>query len=171
MMTHAILRSPSRRKCGSCILALLLLLLLSQSSEVQGTELLDLQADTFESTLKQFSPSQPAFVLFYAHWCPACNGFMPYFEKAAAELTKMTDPEVVIGRLDCAEHKDTCAHFEVKGYPSMRFGTVEQFLLEKPTAQDVVVPNRNKDTLAEVQRLIALYVSYTSNPPLLLFVV
>ncbi|KAF7646553.1 hypothetical protein LDENG_00185780 [Lucifuga dentata] len=55
-------------------------------------------------------------VKFYAPWCGHCKKLAPEFEKAATRL-KGT---VQLGKVDCTANTETCSHFGVTGYPTLK---------------------------------------------------
>ncbi|KAK3885496.1 hypothetical protein Pcinc_010237 [Petrolisthes cinctipes] len=54
------------------------------------------------------------FVDFYAPWCPPCIKLLPEFRKAS----RLVDPPVNFGSIDCTLHQDLCSRFNIRQYPT-----------------------------------------------------
>lgn len=103
----------------------LLLIPLSGAQQQEAKPgLLELTDNNFVSTLKALPEDRWVLAEFYAHWCPACQHFQPEYEKVAAYFAERgeQEPVVTVVRVDCADHPNLCAKFDVGGYPSMRLG-------------------------------------------------
>ena len=72
----------------------------------------DLTADTFDSALE----GKNALVKFYAPWCGHCKRMAPAFK----ELEEAVGSNVVIGDVDCTQHRDLCSRYGVRGYPTLK---------------------------------------------------
>ncbi|KAG8180470.1 hypothetical protein JTE90_002002 [Oedothorax gibbosus] len=57
------------------------------------------------------------FVKFFAPWCGHCQRMAGTWAELAESL--QGDTSVTIAKIDCTENKETCADFEVKGYPTL----------------------------------------------------
>lgn len=81
-----------------------------------SAEVVSLNRDNFEATLKQ---SDLLLVKFFAPWCGHCQKLAPEFEKAADTLSG----KAVLADLDCANdiNKDICSQYSVTGYPTLIF--------------------------------------------------
>ncbi|KAL6779458.1 hypothetical protein ACKKBG_A12395 [Auxenochlorella protothecoides x Auxenochlorella symbiontica] len=75
---------------------------------------------TILPSLRALKDDQWVLLELYAHWCPACQKFQPIYQDLAAHFQK--DPGLVVARVDCAEYKDVCAKYEVRGYPTLLLG-------------------------------------------------
>ncbi|KAG6430399.1 hypothetical protein SASPL_108464 [Salvia splendens] len=60
-----------------------------------------------------------ALVEFYAPWCGHCKKLAPEFEKLGASFKKAKS--VLIGKVDCDEHKNLCSKYGVSGYPTIQW--------------------------------------------------
>ncbi|KAF8897127.1 thioredoxin-like protein [Infundibulicybe gibba] len=77
---------------------------------IAGT-VLELSESTFQATLQQ----GPAFVKFFAPWCGHCKKLAPTWK----QLAKHMQNKLIIGEVNCEDHKALCASQDVKGYPSL----------------------------------------------------
>jgi protein disulfide-isomerase-like protein len=58
------------------------------------------------------------FLKMYAPWCGHCKKLTPVWD----ELSHVNEKNnVQVGKVDCTVHADTCARFDVKGYPTLVF--------------------------------------------------
>ncbi|KAM7275297.1 hypothetical protein ACFE04_017163 [Oxalis oulophora] len=60
-----------------------------------------------------------ALVEFYAPWCGHCKKLAPEYEKLASSFKKAKS--VLIGKVDCDEHKSVCGKYGVSGYPTIQW--------------------------------------------------
>lgn len=99
-----------------------------------------LNPDSFDWTSPnswQGSCTKYALINFYAPWCPHCQHFAPEFERLSKELADDKYPAsqaVFTGSVDCVEFADLCHLWNVTGYPTLRFGTCEQWFMPNATA-------------------------------------
>lgn len=68
---------------------------------------------------KEVGQDRAALVEFYAPWCGHCKKLAPEFEKLGTSFKKAKS--VLIGKVDCDEHKETCNKFGVSGYPTIKW--------------------------------------------------
>mmetsp|Transcript_92923 Transcript_92923/g.248657 ORF Transcript_92923/g.248657 Transcript_92923/m.248657 type:complete len:133 (-) Transcript_92923:58-456(-) len=79
----------------------------------------ELSKDTFDSAVTKSGKS--AFVKFFAPWCGHCKRMKPDWDKLGDAYSGHNS--VVIGDVDCTQHKDLCSQFDVKGYPTLKYFT------------------------------------------------
>ncbi|KAK4427612.1 putative protein disulfide-isomerase A6 [Sesamum alatum] len=75
-----------------------------------------LTEDNFE---KEVGQDRGALVEFYAPWCGHCKKLAPEYEKLGASFKKAKS--VLIGKVDCDEHKGLCSKYGVSGYPTIQW--------------------------------------------------
>ncbi|XP_073292481.1 protein disulfide-isomerase like 2-1-like [Primulina huaijiensis] len=75
-----------------------------------------LTGDNFE---KEVGQDRGALVEFYAPWCGHCKKLAPEYEKLGASFKKAKS--VLIGKVDCDEHKILCSKYGVSGYPTIQW--------------------------------------------------
>lgn len=73
-----------------------------------------LNPNTFPDCLND---GHPWVVDFYAPWCPPCMRLIPEFRRASS----MVGGIVKFGSLDCATHRDLCATYDIRSYPTVIF--------------------------------------------------
>ncbi|XP_039048343.1 probable protein disulfide-isomerase A6 [Hibiscus syriacus] len=74
---------------------------------------------TEESFHKEVGQDRGALVEFYAPWCGHCQKLAPVYEKLAQSFKKAKS--VLIGKVDCDEHKSLCSKYDVQGYPTVQW--------------------------------------------------
>ncbi|KPM05728.1 disulfide-isomerase TMX3-like protein [Sarcoptes scabiei] len=57
-------------------------------------------------------------VKFYIPWCHHCQELDPIWSQVAQQLTNI-DPNIVVGRVDCAKHSNVATHFGIRGFPTI----------------------------------------------------
>ncbi|KAK4848103.1 hypothetical protein QYF36_009378 [Acer negundo] len=89
-----------------------------------------LTEDSFE---KEVGQDKGSLVEFYAPWCGHCKKLAPEYEKLGASFKKAKS--VLIGKVDCDEHKSICSKYGVQGYPTLQWfpkGSLEPKKYEGP---------------------------------------
>ncbi|KAK2996345.1 hypothetical protein RJ639_024949 [Escallonia herrerae] len=102
--------SRSRICLAFATLALFLL------SSALADDVVILTEDNFE---KEVGLDRAALVEFYAPWCGHCKKLAPEYEKLAGSFKKAKS--VLIGKVDCDEHKSLCSKYGVSGYPTIQW--------------------------------------------------
>mmetsp|Transcript_1431 Transcript_1431/g.2122 ORF Transcript_1431/g.2122 Transcript_1431/m.2122 type:complete len:514 (-) Transcript_1431:406-1947(-) len=92
-------------------------------------------------------PSYPKIriVEFYAHWCPHCQHFKLKYIKFANELQNVIkelklDLEVETAAVSCVPHKNTCASWKLKGYPTIKLFLASNSSITELTQFDLEGP-------------------------------
>ncbi|URD87336.1 Endoplasmic reticulum protein ERp29, C-terminal domain, partial [Musa troglodytarum] len=109
---------------GTVILALLFACALADDDVFVLTEA------NFE---KEVGQDRGALVEFYAPWCGHCKKLAPEYEKLGSSFKKAKS--VLIGKVDCDEHKGLCSKYGVSGYPTIQWfpkGSLEPKRYEGP---------------------------------------
>ncbi|OMO63954.1 Thioredoxin [Corchorus capsularis] len=99
-------------------------------SEPFADDVVVLTEENFE---KEVGQDRGALVEFYAPWCGHCKKLAPEYEKLGASFKKAKS--VLIGKVDCDEHKSVCSKYGVQGYPTIQWfpkGSLEPKKYEGP---------------------------------------
>ncbi|GLT42618.1 hypothetical protein SLA2020_166080 [Shorea laevis] len=95
-----------------------------------------LTEDNFE---KEVGQDSGALVEFYAPWCGHCKKLAPEYEKLGSSFKKAKS--VLIGKVDCDEHKSLCTKYGVQGYPTIQWfpkGSLEPKKYEGPRSAEAL---------------------------------
>ncbi|KAF3789787.1 disulfide-isomerase like 2-1 protein [Nymphaea thermarum] len=112
--------------------ALALLLVVAVADDV-----VVLNEDNFE---QEVGKERGALVEFYAPWCGHCKKLAPEYEKLGATFKKTKS--ILIGKVDCDEHKSLCSKYGVTGYPTIKWfpqGSLEPKSYEGARTADALV--------------------------------
>lgn len=86
------------------------------TSLADGDDVTVLTEENFE---KEVGQARGALVEFYAPWCGHCKKLAPEYERLGASFKKAKS--ILIGKVDCDEHKSVCNKYGVKGYPTIQW--------------------------------------------------
>ncbi|XP_047342218.1 probable protein disulfide-isomerase A6 [Impatiens glandulifera] len=100
----------------SSITAAIAILALFLISSTFADDVVILTEENFE---KEVGQDRGALVEFYAPWCGHCKKLAPEYEKLGASFKK--SKSVLIGKVDCDEHKSVCSKYGVSGYPTIQW--------------------------------------------------
>lgn len=95
------------------------------------SEIDHLTDENFKSFTKK---KKHMLIMFYAPWCGHCKEAKPEFT-AAAEAFK-DENKVSYAAMDCTVHKDTCATYEIKGYPTIKYFSYGKLVADYPMGRD-----------------------------------
>ncbi|KAE9445839.1 hypothetical protein C3L33_22270, partial [Rhododendron williamsianum] len=132
----------TRRSRILCACATLALLLLS-SAAADSADVVVLTEDNFD---KEVGQDRGALVEFYAPWCGHCKKLAPEYEKLGESFKKAKS--VLIGKVDCDEHKSVCSKYGVSGYPTIQWfpkGSLEPKKYEGARSAEALVEFVNNE--------------------------
>jgi protein disulfide-isomerase A1 len=115
-----------------------------------ASDVLDLKADTFESSV---NPEPLILVEFFAPWCGHCKALAPHYEEAA---TALKDKDIKIAKVDCVDQPELCQTHGVSGYPTLkvfRNGTPSDYT--GPRKADGIISYMIKQSLPAVSEVTA----------------
>ncbi|XP_048137692.1 probable protein disulfide-isomerase A6 [Rhodamnia argentea] len=101
---------------------------------------------TEENFDKEVGQDRGALVEFYAPWCGHCKKLAPEYEKLGSSFKKAKS--VVIGKVDCDEHKTLCGKYGVSGYPTLQWfpkGSLEPKKYEGPRTAEALAEFVNSE--------------------------
>ncbi|KAA3457287.1 protein disulfide-isomerase like 2-1-like [Gossypium australe] len=99
-----------------------------------------------ENFHKEVGQDKGALVEFYAPWCGHCKKLAPKYEKLGESLKKAK--YVLIGKVDCDEHKSVCSKYGVQGYPTIQWfpkGSLEPKKYEGPRTAEALIEFVNRE--------------------------
>ncbi|KAG8485210.1 hypothetical protein CXB51_021276 [Gossypium anomalum] len=100
---------------------------------------------TEENFHKEVGQDKGALVEFYASWCGHCKKLAPEYEKLGESFKKAKS--VLIGKVDCDEHKSVCSKYGVQGYPTIQWfpkGSLEPKKYEGPRTAEALTEFVNR---------------------------
>ncbi|KAK1319117.1 hypothetical protein QJS10_CPB04g00946 [Acorus calamus] len=106
------------------------------ASAVADDDVVVLTEENFE---KEVGLDRGALVEFYAPWCGHCKKLAPEYEKLGSSFKKAKS--VLIGKVDCDEHKSLCTKHGVSGYPTIQWfpkGSLEPKKYEGPRTAEAL---------------------------------
>jgi protein disulfide-isomerase A6 len=120
---------------------LLSILHLSAAMYSKASGVVDLNSNNFDHRVKD---SDSIWVVeFYAPWCGHCKQLQPEYEKAAKALQGI----IMVGGVNCDDHKDLCGQFGVKGFP-----TIKIFAANKNKPEDYNGPRNAAGIVEQAQK-------------------
>ncbi|XP_022991634.1 probable protein disulfide-isomerase A6 [Cucurbita maxima] len=105
-------------------------------SSAVADDVVVLTEENFEDEVGQ---DRGALVEFYAPWCGHCKKLAPDYEKLGSSFKKAKS--VLIGKVDCDEHKGVCSKYGVSGYPTIQWfpkGSLEPQKYEGPRTAEAL---------------------------------
>jgi len=96
--------------------ALLAFAAVAADEDVDESDVLVLDGDNFEDTLKE---NDKLLIEFYAPWCGHCKRLKPEWAQAATALKGVAP----LAKVDCTAEKDICSKYGVQGYPTIKWFT------------------------------------------------
>eukprot|EP01064_Diplonema_japonicum_P036693 TRINITY_DN833_c0_g1_i1.p1 TRINITY_DN833_c0_g1~~TRINITY_DN833_c0_g1_i1.p1 ORF type:complete len:140 (+),score=55.06 TRINITY_DN833_c0_g1_i1:54-422(+) len=73
-----------------------------------------LTPENFDSEIK----GKNAIVKFFAPWCGHCKRMAPAWEQLEGDYKD--HEKVVVGDVDCTQHRDLCSRFGIRGFPTLK---------------------------------------------------
>ena len=88
-----------------------LLALASIAAAADGSDVIDLTPETFDTIVK---PEALMLVEFFAPWCGHCKALAPHYEEAA---TTLKEKGIKVAKVNCVDEADLCQTNGISGYP------------------------------------------------------
>ncbi|KAG9127934.1 protein disulfide-isomerase precursor [Ceratobasidium sp. 392] len=118
---------------------------------VAGSDVIELTADTFKSTV---DAENLMLVEFFAPWCGHCKALAPEYEEAAMILKNNSG--IKLAKVDCTEHADLCQANGVGGYPTLKvFRNGKDKEYGGPRKADGIISYMNKQALPAISAITA----------------
>jgi protein disulfide-isomerase A1 len=115
-----------------------------------ASDVIDLTADTFESTV---NGEDLALVEFFAPWCGHCKALAPHYEEAATELKNKS---IKLMKVDCVDQADLCQQKGITGYPTLKvYRKGEATDYTGPRQTDGIISYMTKQALPAVSEVTA----------------
>ncbi|KAF3334549.1 putative protein disulfide-isomerase A6 [Carex littledalei] len=112
-------------------------------------DVVDLTPDNFD---KEVGKDRGALIEFFAPWCGHCKKLAPEYEKLGSSFKKAKT--VLIGKVDCDQHKDLCSKYGVSGYPTIQWfpkGSLEAKKYEGPRTAEALAEFINTEAGTNVK--------------------
>ncbi|KAJ8747020.1 hypothetical protein K2173_013094 [Erythroxylum novogranatense] len=112
---------------------------------------------TEENFEKEVGQDRGALVEFYAPWCGHCKKLAPEYENLGASFKKAKS--VLIGKVDCDEHKTLCSKYGVSGYPTIQWfpkGSLEPKNYEGPRTAESLAEFVNNEGGVAIAKILLL---------------
>ncbi|BBH06497.1 thioredoxin family protein, partial [Prunus dulcis] len=140
-------KQPTRRKFETMVSSKTFFafgaLALLFAASVFADDVVVLTEENFESHVGQ---DRAALVEFYAPWCGHCKKLAPEYEKLGSSFKKAKS--ILIGKVDCDEHKGVCSKYGVSGYPTIQWfpkGSLEPKKYEGGRTAEALAEDQRED--------------------------
>ncbi|CAA7026257.1 unnamed protein product [Microthlaspi erraticum] len=103
-------------KLGARLIAPVIILLLSLTTELTKAEVITLTPETFSDKVKEKDTAW--FVKFCVPWCKHCKKLGNLWEELGNAMEG--DDEIEIGEVDCGTSRAVCTKVEIHSYPTFK---------------------------------------------------